>query len=63
MLAPGLRAKQMLPYNFVIRARSSADSDGCARHVREEFVYVLSCVVRLYTELNEPVELRRGDSA
>jgi mannose-6-phosphate isomerase-like protein (cupin superfamily) len=37
--------------------------DGWVRHDGEEFLYVLTGVIRLYTEFYEPVELRRGDSA
>ena len=33
------------------------------RHEGEEFLYVLTGAVRLYTEFYEPVEMKRGDSA
>jgi len=33
------------------------------RHDGEEFMLVLTGVVRLYTEFYEPAELKRGDSA
>ena len=36
---------------------------GWVRHEGEEFLYVLTGAVRLYTEFYEPVEMRRGDSA
>ena len=63
LLAGTLSKKQMLPYRAVIRARGLEDFDGWVRHDGEEFLYVLTGVVRLYTEFYEPVELKRGDSA
>ena len=63
LLAGGLSRKQMLPYRATIRARDMAEFDGWVRHEGEEFLYVLTGVIRLYTEFYEPVELRRGDSA
>ena len=46
-----------------LRARDIAEFDGWVRHDGEEFLYVLTGVIRLYTEFYEPVDLRRGDSA
>ena len=63
LLAQGLTKKQMLPYRATIRARSFEEFDGWVRHDGEEFLYVLTGIVRLYTEFYEPVDLRRGDSA
>lgn len=63
LLAASLRSKQMLPYRARIRARDLAEFGGWVRHDGEEFLYVLTGIVRLYTEFYEPVELRRGDSA
>jgi transcriptional regulator with XRE-family HTH domain len=63
LLAGGLTKKQMLPYRATIRARAMEDFDGWVRHDGEEFLYVLTGIVRLYTEFYEPVDLRRGDSA
>jgi transcriptional regulator with XRE-family HTH domain len=63
LLAAHLTKKQMLPYRATIRARSLDEFDGWVRHDGEEFLYVLTGIVRLYTEFYEPVELRRGDSA
>ena len=63
LLASGLTKKHMLPYRATIRARSMDDFDGWVRHEGEEFLFVLTGIVRLYTEFYEPVELRRGDSA
>jgi transcriptional regulator with XRE-family HTH domain len=63
LLAASLTRKQMLPYRATIRARSFEEFSGWVRHDGEEFLYVLTGVVRLYTEFYEPVDLRRGDSA
>lgn len=63
LLANGLRKKHMLPYRAVIRARDVAEFGGWVRHDGEEFLYVLTGIVRLYSEFYEPVDLRRGDSA
>ncbi|SHE43284.1 transcriptional regulator, XRE family with cupin sensor [Ruegeria intermedia] len=63
LLAETLTKKQMLPYRARVRARSMDEFDGWVRHDGEEFLYVLTGVVRLYTEFYEPVEMRRGDSA
>lgn len=63
LLAGSLRGKQMLPYRATIRAHDIAEFDGWVRHDGEEFLYVLTGVIRLYTEFYAPVELRRGDSA
>ena len=63
LLAETLSKKTMLPYRARVRARSMDEFDGWVRHDGEEFLYVLTGVVRLYTEFYEPVEMRRGDSA
>ncbi len=63
LLAERLSRKRMLPYRARIRARSFEEFDGWVRHDGEEFLYVLTGVIRLYSEFYEPVEMRRGDSA
>lgn len=63
LLAASLTRKAMLPYQARIRARTLDEFDGWVRHDGEEFLYVLTGVIRLYSEFYEPVELRRGDSA
>ena len=63
LLADTLRKKQMLPYRARIRARNVEEFDGWVRHDGEEFLFVLTGVIKLYTEFYEPVEMRRGDSA
>ena len=63
LLAERLIKKHMLPYRARVRARSMDEFDGWVRHDGEEFLYVLTGVVQLFTEFYEPVEMRRGDSA
>lgn len=63
LLAEALGGKRMMPYRARIRARDVAEFDGWVRHDGEEFLYVLTGVIRLYTEAFAPVEMRRGDSA
>ena len=62
LLGDTLTKKQMLPYRARIRARSMQEFDGWVRHDGEEFLFVLTGVIRLYTEFYEPIEMRRGDS-
>ena len=63
LLAGPLTRKAMLPYRARIRARRFDEFDGWVRHDGEEFLYVLTGIVRLISEFYEPVDLRRGDSA
>ena len=63
LLAETLVKKQMLPSRARVRARSMDEFDGWVRHDGEEFLYVLTGVITLYTEFYEPIEMRRGDSA
>lgn len=63
LLAETLTTKKMLPYRARVRARSLDDFDGWVRHDGEEFLYVLTGQITLYTEFYEPVALKRGDSA
>ena len=63
MLADQLSVKQMLPYRARVRARKLEEFEGWVRHDGEEFLYVLTGTIRLYTEFYEPVEMKRGDSA
>ncbi|MCV2892351.1 helix-turn-helix domain-containing protein [Lentibacter sp. XHP0401] len=63
LMGESLSAKKMLPYQARIRARTMDEFDGWVRHDGEEFLYVLTGVIKLYTEFYEPVEMRRGDSA
>ena len=63
LLAESLSKKKMLPYHARIRARSIEEFDGWVRHDGDEFLYVLTGVIKLFTEFYEPLEMRRGDSA
>ena len=63
LLADQLTKKQMLPYRARVRARNIDEFNGWVRHDGEEFLYVLTGTVRLFTEYYEPVEMRRGDAA
>ena len=63
LLADVLTKKRMLPYRARVRARDIAEFDGWVRHDGEEFLFVLTGVIRLFTEFYEPIEMRRGDSA
>ncbi len=63
LLAETLSKKRMLPYRARVRARSMEEFDGWVRHDGEEFLFVLTGVIKLYTEFYEPIEMRRGDSA
>ncbi|TDX33828.1 helix-turn-helix domain-containing protein [Rhodovulum visakhapatnamense] len=63
LMAGALARKRMMPYRTRIRARDVAEFDGWVRHEGEEFLYVLTGVVRLYTEFYASVDMRRGDSA
>ncbi|MEJ6398282.1 helix-turn-helix domain-containing protein [Yoonia sp. 208BN28-4] len=63
LLAEQLTQKKMLPYRARVRARRMEDFDGWVRHDGEEFLYVLTGTVQLFTEFYEPVTLKRGDSA
>ena len=62
ILSRSLSKKNMLPYKTIVRARSMDEFDGWVRHDGEEFLYVLTGIIRLYTEFYEPIEMRRGDS-
>ncbi|MEL7216270.1 MAG: XRE family transcriptional regulator [Pseudomonadota bacterium] len=63
MLATEMTRKAMLPYRARVRARSMEAFEGWVRHDGEEFLYVLTGVIRFYTEFYEPVDMRRGDTA
>lgn len=63
LLGESLSKKTMMPYRARIRARDVTEFNGWVRHDGEEFLYVLTGVIKLYTEFYEPIEMRRGDSA
>ncbi len=61
-LAAELAHKSFLPFELALRARSLDDFDDWDRHDTEDFMYVLSGVMILYTEFYEPLTLQAGDS-
>ncbi len=63
LLSESLTKKRMTPYHTIVRARSIEEFEGWVCHDGEEFLYVLTGMITVYTEFYEPVELRRGDSA
>ena len=46
-----------------IRARQFEDFNGWVRHDGEEFLFVLTGQIRLFTEFYAPIDMKRGDSA
>ncbi|MBR1175228.1 helix-turn-helix transcriptional regulator [Bradyrhizobium sp. KB893862 SZCCT0404] len=62
-LAPDVSKKHFLPLVATVKARSVREFGRLPSHEGEEFVYVLSGSVRLYSEHYEPLELDAGDSA
>lgn len=63
LLASTLTNKKMIPFKTTVRTHSWDEYEDWVRHDGEEFLYVLSGSIMLYTELYEPVELEIGDSA
>lgn len=61
LLCNDLSNKDMVPFKTKVVARNFDDFDDWSRHVGEEFVYVLSGKIKLFTEFYEPVELAPGD--
>jgi transcriptional regulator with XRE-family HTH domain len=62
LLATELAHKAMLPFLVRITAHSIEAFDDWGRHEGEEFIYVISGSVCLYTELYTPTQLEPGDS-
>jgi transcriptional regulator with XRE-family HTH domain len=62
LLATDLAHKAMLPFRIRITAHSLDAFDDWGRHEGEEFIYVISGSVCLYSELYAPTELEAGDS-
>jgi transcriptional regulator with XRE-family HTH domain len=62
LLATDLAHKAMLPFRIRISAHSLEDFDDWGRHQGEEFLYVISGEVCLYSELYAPTHLGPGDS-
>ncbi|AUT49286.1 helix-turn-helix domain-containing protein [Achromobacter sp. AONIH1] len=62
LLCTALSHKRMMPFHTRVKARSFEEFQDWSRHHGEEFVYVLSGEVELYTEFYEPARLRAGES-
>lgn len=62
LLSNQISNKKMLPFKCKVRARAFSDFDGWVRHDGEEFLFVLSGDIDVYTEFYEPVRLHSGDS-
>ncbi|PTB17876.1 XRE family transcriptional regulator [Trinickia symbiotica] len=62
LLATDLSQKAMHPFRIRITAHSLDDFTEWGRHEGEEFLYVLSGSVCLYSELYAPTHLEAGDS-
>ncbi len=62
LLATELAHKAMHPFRIRITAHSLDDFEEWGRHEGEEFLYVLSGTVCLYSELYAPTTLEAGDS-
>jgi transcriptional regulator with XRE-family HTH domain len=62
LLATELAHKAMHPFRIRITAHSLDDFAEWGRHEGEEFLYVLSGTVCLYSELYAPTHLEAGDS-
>lgn len=62
-LCTDIAHKRIIPMMIDVRAHSLAELDGLWSHVGEEFLYVLDGEISLHTELYEPSQLKKGDSA
>jgi transcriptional regulator with XRE-family HTH domain len=62
LLATELAHKAMLPFRIRISAHTLDAFDDWGRHEGEEFLYVISGSVCLYSELYAPTQLNAGDS-
>lgn len=62
LLCTALSHKRMMPFHTRVKARSFDEFQDWSRHGGEEFVYVLSGEVELYTEFYQPARLTEGES-
>ncbi len=62
LLCNELASKRMLPYISTIKARDVTQYDSWVRHKGEEFMYVISGELVLYTEHYRPLKMQAGDS-
>lgn len=61
-LAADLSKKQFLPLLATIKAREVHDLSLLPSHEGEEFIFVISGTVMVYSDLYEPLTLQAGDS-
>ncbi|MEP4035246.1 MULTISPECIES: helix-turn-helix domain-containing protein [unclassified Pseudophaeobacter] len=62
LLCTELTSKRMLPYISTIKARDVTEYESWVRHRGEEFMYVISGDLVLYTEHYRPLNMSAGDS-
>ena len=62
LLCSELTSKRMVPYISTIKARDVTEFDNWVRHRGEEFMYVISGDLVLYTEHYRPLNMTAGDS-
>jgi hypothetical protein len=62
MLCVDLAHKRFIPIHATIRARDIREFPVMSEHAGEEFIYVLSGAVTLYSDHDPPVLLFPGDS-
>jgi transcriptional regulator with XRE-family HTH domain len=62
MLCADLSSKQFIPLLTTLSAHSIQEFPDYIRHDGEEFIYVLSGMVELHTDIYEPLRLDAGDS-
>ena len=62
LLCTELTSKSMLPYISTIVARDVSEFDEWIRHGGEEFMFILSGTLTLYTEHYRPLAMKPGDS-
>lgn len=62
LLCTELTSKSMLPYIATIRARDISEFENWVRHRGEEFMYVISGELTLFTEHYRPLQMKAGDS-
>lgn len=61
-LAADLLDKMMVPMIIDVEARSLEEHGGVAPHEGEEYLYVVSGAIELYSDLYAPLRLEKGDS-
>lgn len=62
LLCTELTSKSMLPYIATIKARDISEFETWVRHRGEEFMYVISGELMLFTEHYRPLPMKAGDS-